>query len=65
MINEIKNIPVGCQICGATAYGRESTSKTRYGHIVECVWICSKCGGVAKRHTEEIKSQNEQQQKND
>ena len=60
MIKEITNTPVGCQICGAPAYGRESFSNTHEGVIHECIWICSRCGGVAKRHTELERKQNDQ-----
>lgn len=58
MFNQLTNVPVGCQICGATAYGRESSSRTSDGVLHECVWICSRCGGVAKRHSELIRDQN-------
>lgn len=50
----ISNVPVGCQICGGTAYGKENQYRTAQGIVVECTWVCAKCGGVAKRH-EEIK----------
>lgn len=59
-MNTINNVPVCCNICGGTAYGRESTTKVSYGHFLECLWICSCCGGVAKRHTEEIRDNHEQ-----
>lgn len=51
---EISNVPVGCHICGSTAYGRESDYKTSEGVVLECIWVCGQCGGVAKRHQEII-----------
>ena len=55
MISQINNVPVNCHICGSTAYGRENTYNHHDRVIIECVWICERCGGVAKRHTEEKK----------
>lgn len=56
MFNEIRNTPTTCQICGAGAYGKETTTPTTGGTIIECVWVCSRCGGVARRHSEFIES---------
>jgi len=56
----ISNVPVGCHICGnGMAYGRESSYRQGDKMIVECVWVCAKCNGVAKRHEEQIKLNNE------
>ena len=37
------------------AYGNEQSYKSSQGTVTECIWTCSQCCGVAKRHHEIIK----------
>jgi ribosome-binding protein aMBF1 (putative translation factor) len=55
MLTQINNIPVNCHICGSTAYGKENVTNLATKIIIECIWVCQRCGGIAKRHTEEIR----------
>lgn len=50
---QIANVPVSCHNCHSMAYGRDSSYRQGNKIIIECVWVCSGCGQVTKRHSEE------------
>lgn len=61
---EISNVPVSCHVCRGTAYGRSSSYKYNNKLVTECIWVCSNCGQVTKRHSEETPINDQQTQQN-
>ncbi len=56
----IRNMPIPCRQCRASVIGREQQVRRLDGNIVmECVWVCPKCGMTNKRGITKIISTNE------
>lgn len=63
MSEYIENRPVSCSSCGHyPIFGRESSAPTHNGILIECRWICDRCG-VLVRVDEKVIENNAETQK--
>ena len=54
----VRNVPIRCQSCSGTVYGREqSVTESSGKKVMNCTWRCTNCGSFCKQGVTQILSE--------